>query len=167
MNFTNLEQQIRQMLSASEADALGRVEQVCRFLHHHVEYYNWVGVYFAVHSRKELVLGPFVGEPTDHIRIPFGRGICGQAVQSEETFLIQDVAAQDNYLSCSIHVKSEIVVPVFRGDRVLAEIDIDSHVRDAFSEDDRWFLESVAQMISPLMPDYDLDDPFADVVIPY
>jgi GAF domain-containing protein len=155
------------MLSASKKDALGRVDQVCHILQQEVEHYHWVGIYFAVSSRKELVLGPFVGEPTDHIRIPFGRGICGQAADREETFIVQDVSAQDNYLSCGVKVKSEIVVPVFRDGKVLAEIDIDSHQKDCFSADDQWFLESVAQMISPFIPDYDLENPFQDVVIPF
>jgi GAF domain-containing protein len=59
-------------------------------------------------QERQLVLGPYVGEPTDHTRIAFGQGICGQAAEREETFVIQDVSREDNYLSCSIAVKATL-----------------------------------------------------------
>jgi L-methionine (R)-S-oxide reductase len=128
-----------------------RLKKICKLLAGTVDYYNWVGFYIAEPGLRELVLGPYVGAPTDHIRIPYGRGICGQAADLEKTFLIQDVSKEANYLSCSILVRSEIVVPVFRHSRVVAEIDVDSHHVAPFQPDDRQFLESLAVVIEPLI----------------
>lgn len=102
-------------------------------------------------GEKELVLGPYVGEPTEHTRIPFGKGICGQAADRKETIVIRDVTGQDNYLSCSIRVRSEIVVPIFRKEKVIGEIDIDSHTVGPFSREDSEFLERVAELVGPLL----------------
>lgn len=123
---------------------------LCRFLSERFPQYSWVGFYIVEPGTRELVLGPFVGEPTEHVRIPFGRGICGQAAEREETFVVQDVERESNYLSCSPFVKSEIVVPVFSDGAVAAELDIDSHLRGAFTPEDRAFLEAVAEAAAPL-----------------
>src|SRR5690606_15079806 len=103
---------------------------ICELLADEVPTFNWVGCYVADPSGKEeLVLGPFVGASTDHTRIPFGKGICGQVALSHQTFVAQDVAAEENYLSCSIGVQSEIVVPIMKGDVFVAQLDIDSHTK--------------------------------------
>ncbi|MFP4374396.1 MAG: GAF domain-containing protein [Spirochaetaceae bacterium] len=140
-------------LLAADASSGTRLQRVCNLLAERVPHYDWFGFYLTVRGRRELALGPFSGEPTDHVRIPFGRGICGQAAEREETFVVQDVAAADNYLSCSIHVKSEIVVPVFQDGVVVGEIDIDSHVTEPFTEADTVFLESLAERVAPLVSD--------------
>jgi len=129
------------------------LQLVCTLLHTDVSHYDWVGFYIAVPDEKLLVLGPYEGAPTDHVRIPYGRGICGQAAERLETFVVADVGAQDNYLACSIHVKSEIVVPVFRDGAFVAEIDIDSHTVDAFTPEDRVFLTELAEMCAPWIPE--------------
>jgi L-methionine (R)-S-oxide reductase len=123
---------------------------LCTILHNNVPGYDWVGIYFADSSKKELILGPFRGEPTDHIRIPFGRGICGLAAERGTTVVVGDVSGETNYLACSLEVKSEIVVPVTKSGRFVAEIDIDSHRLNTFDESDREFLEKIAEMISGL-----------------
>ena len=99
---------------------------------------------------KELILGPFEGAPTEHTRIPFGQGICGQVAEDKQTNIVQDVAQEDNYLSCSINVKSEIVVPIFKNETFIGEIDIDSCEIAPFTDEDEKFLEKVANMISKL-----------------
>ena len=110
---------------------------VCELLEKEVAHYDWVGFYLVDPEKaRELVLGPFVGAPTEHTNIAFGQGICGQAADTEMTFVIQDVTAETNYLSCSPHVKSEIVVPIFKDGVVAGEIDIDSHVIEPFTDDD-------------------------------
>lgn len=134
------------------------LQLVCTYLQHTVDHYDWFGFYIAVPEERLLVLGPYEGAPTDHLRIPYGRGICGQAAERLETFLVDDVNAQDNYLSCSINVKSEIVVPVFRDGAFIAEIDIDSHVANAFSDDDSLFLEELANLCAPYIPKIEKDD---------
>jgi len=117
-----------------------------------VSYYSWVGFYVVDKDRKnELVLGPFEGEPTEHIRIPFGRGICGQAAAVRETFLVQDVSKETNYLSCSANVKSEIVIPIFKKGKVVGELDIDSHVLSPFTKEDEAFLKKISEMVSKIL----------------
>ena len=115
-----------------------------------INYYNWVGFYFANPEAKTLHLGPYVGAPTDHTVIPFGKGICGQVAVSNENFLVPDVTAQDNYIACSFTVKSEIVVPLFVNGKNIGQIDIDSQVLDPFTEADERFLEFVNQQVATL-----------------
>lgn len=128
-----------------------RLREVCRLLRREVPHYDWVGFYLVdPASPRELVLGPFDGAPTDHTRIAFGQGICGQAAKLRDTFVIQDVSRETNYLSCSPHVKSEIVVPVFKDGAVAGEIDIDSHALAPFMPQDRKFLEKAARVLAEL-----------------
>ena len=100
--------------------------------------------------KNELILGPYDGEPTEHTRINFGQGICGQAAETKETFLVQDVSQETNYLACSPKVKSEIVVPIFSEGEVVGEIDIDSHSISPFTDEDQMFIEEVAKLIADL-----------------
>tara|TARA_B100000614_G_scaffold259497_1_gene284220 strand:+ start:880 stop:1404 length:525 start_codon:yes stop_codon:yes gene_type:complete len=152
IDFDDLLERCRAELERGAERHVG-LQLVCDLLHREVPHYDWFGFYLAVPEERVLVLGPYQGEPTDHVRIPYGRGICGQAAERRDTFLVDDVAAQDNYLSCSIHVRSEIVVPVFEGDEVVAEIDIDSHRTAAFTDADRRFLEQLASLVVPHLPD--------------
>ncbi len=128
-----------------------RLKKICKLLSSSVAHYDWVGFYITEPGHRELVLGPYVGSPTDHIRIPFGRGICGQAADVKNTVLVQDVSQESNYLSCSIHVRAEIVVPVIRKDLVVAEIDIDSHTSSPFTEEDERFLSALAVLVEPII----------------
>ena len=125
--------------------------EICRVLKEKISYYNWVGFYLiAPHKERELVLGPFLGAPTDHVRIHFGEGICGQAAEKEVSFIVQDVNLETNYLSCSPEVKSEILSPIFKNGKVVGEIDIDSHTVNPFNHEDQLFLEKIAEICSPL-----------------
>jgi L-methionine (R)-S-oxide reductase len=129
-----------------------KLEVVCNLLSRNVPGYDWVGFYLVDQKRKrELVLGPFVGESTEHMRIPFGSGICGQAADTEKTFIVQDVTKEDNYLACSPKVRSEIVIPIFRNGELVGELDIDSHTPSAFSERDDGFLTRVGELVSHLI----------------
>ncbi|MDX9955528.1 MAG: GAF domain-containing protein [Anaerolineae bacterium] len=141
-----------QAILASQLEREAQLMAVCRILAERVPTYDWVGFYLVDpdHAR-ELVLGPFVGAPTEHTHIKFGQGICGQAAEREQTFVIQDVSAETNYLSCSAHVKSEIVIPVFRDGGVVGELDIDSHTLAPFSATDRQILEQIAALVAPLL----------------
>jgi L-methionine (R)-S-oxide reductase len=96
---------------------------------------------------ETLILGPFVGDPTPHIRIPVTQGICGAAVATGETVIVDDVNSDPRYLSCSIKTKSEIVVPIYAHGKVIGEIDIDSHSPAVFTKEDRAFLEEVARIV--------------------
>lgn len=123
---------------------------ICKLISKEVETFDWVGFYFADPDGKdELVLGPFVGEPTDHTRIPYGRGICGQVAVSHQTFVSQNVHEEENYIACSVDVQSEIVVPVIKDDKFVAQIDIDSNTRGSITKEQRAFLEQVAELLKP------------------
>ena len=122
---------------------------ICELLDDEVEVFDWVGFYLVdPDADRELVLGPYVGEPTDHTRIPFGRGICGQAAESLETYVVQDVSKEDNYLACSVDVKAEIVVPILKEGKLLGELDIDSHSKDSITPDHRNMLEEIAEKVA-------------------
>jgi L-methionine (R)-S-oxide reductase len=124
---------------------------ICTLLKESVPHYDWVGFYrVEQESERELVLGPYVGEPTEHKRIPFGRGICGQAAEKEEMFVVQDISKEGDYLSCNSKVKSEIVVPIFKNGKIMGELDIDSHSLSAFTEQDKEFLEKVCVKVADL-----------------
>ncbi len=129
-----------------------KLKDICKLLRNKVSYYDWVGFYLVDDVKKdELVLGPFSGAPTDHTRIPFGKGICGQAASSGRTFLVPDVSKENNYLSCSSSVLSEIVVPILRKGEILGELDIDSHEISPFSPQDQEFLERICGIIEKIL----------------
>lgn len=128
------------------------LQSVCDVLKDNVPHYDWVGFYLTdPNAERELILGSFAGAPTEHVRIAFGQGICGQAAQRKQTFIVPDVAKEQNYLSCSPTVKSEIVLPILREGEVMGELDIDSHTINAFSEADRQFLLKVCYAVSRVL----------------
>ena len=119
---------------------------VCDYLQKNINGYDWVGFYF--HSNDKLVLKTYSGLKTDHTIIPFGKGICGQTAESNQPIIVKDVNEEDNYLSCNINVKSEIVVPIFVNDKNIGQIDIDSNIIDRFNNDDLNFLKKINSLIS-------------------
>jgi L-methionine (R)-S-oxide reductase len=134
----------------AEAQWQSAVMAAWRALRARRRHYHWVGLYLL--SGRELQLGPFVGAPTEHRRIPVGRGVCGAAVEQDQNINVPDVTALDNYLQCSPKVQSELVVLVrdARNGRVLGEIDVDSHKPAAFTADDERLLERIAQRLANL-----------------
>jgi L-methionine (R)-S-oxide reductase len=131
---------------AAAPTAESAMQQAVRLLKDAIPHYTWVGIY--VLEGNELVLGPYIGKPSPHTRIPLGRGICGAAATEKATIVVDDVNADPRYLACSIETKSEIVVPILRGADVLGEIDIDSDRPAAFGPPDRALLEPVAAMLA-------------------
>ncbi len=149
-----MEQLKKQLLTALDAegkDNNAKLQEVCEILDREISYFNWTGFYFKNGDKQELILGPYVGAPTDHTIIPYGRGICGQVAVSNETFVVPDVHEQDNYLSCSIDTKAEIVVPIMKDGENIGQIDIDSHTVDPFTAEDRELLEWLCEEISDIM----------------
>ncbi|WP_055435058.1 GAF domain-containing protein [Lacinutrix algicola] len=151
MIFDTLKPQVEAILSNNKNTTDERLLKVCELLDANISYYNWVGFYFKNGDKNELKIGPYVGEPTDHTIIPFGKGICGQVAVSNENFVVPDVAAQDNYIACSISVKAEIVVPIFVNGENIGQIDIDSGTPDPFTEKDERFLEFVCAKVSEIL----------------
>jgi GAF domain-containing protein len=112
--------------------------------------YAWVGIYLL--DGEHLQLGPFLGKPSPHTRIPLDQGICGAAATHRETIIVDDVDVDPRYLACSLETRSEIVVPIMRGSRVLGEIDIDSDKKAAFGRADRELLEAAAALLAAKFP---------------
>lgn len=147
---TDLLNEVQQII-AKEGNRNEKLQRICELLHDNIDVFDWVGFYQVdPEAERELVLGPYVGEETDHTRIPFGKGICGQAADTLETYVVQDVSKEDNYLACSVHVKAEIVVPVMKGDIFVAELDIDSHTQDSITEKHRAMLEEICNIVAQL-----------------
>jgi GAF domain-containing protein len=140
--------EVRGVIEA-EPDATRAMEATVRLLKRRMPDYTWVGIYLC--DSNELVLGPFVGKPSPHTRIPLGRGICGAAATSKETIIVDDVNEDPRYLACSVDTRSEIVVPILSGrgeNSVLGEIDVDSDRRAAFGARDRELLEGIAALLA-------------------
>lgn len=150
MTFEDLKPKVIEITSNTILSREEKLLKICELLSNSIDYYDWVGFYFAHHETKTLHLGPYVGAETDHTVIPFGKGICGQVAVSNANFVVPDVAAQDNYIACSFTVKSEIVVPLFVNGENIGQIDIDSHVLNPFTEADERFLEFVNEEVSKL-----------------
>lgn len=131
------------------SNARSALEAVVGLLYASIPYYDWVGIYL-LDKENVLKLGPYRGEPSPHSVIRVENGICGAAAREKRTIIVKDVNADPRYLACSIKTKSEIVVPIMRGDEVVGEIDIDSDRIDAFSGSDRALLETISASLSEL-----------------
>ena len=140
-----LKEQIVSAIAAAP-DAQAAMQETVRLLKERLPYYTWAGIYLM--DGDDLVLGPYLGKPSPHTRIPLNQGICGAAASQRATIIVDDVHSDPRYLACSIETKSEIVVPIMDGERVLGEIDIDSDTPAAFGADDRALLEDVARALA-------------------
>ena len=143
-NFNRVLSLIEELTSRKEPFALQRL---CQILKEEIYHYDWVGFYVLDPEKQELILGPFAGKPTEHTRIAVGKGVCGQVAESGKTMMVQDVTQESNYIACSLDVQSEIVVPVLKDGRFVAELDIDSHSPAPFTGEDVLFLEKVCSLV--------------------
>lgn len=127
------------------------IAEVCRFLRHEFSHYHWVGVYRK--EGTELVLDGWEGDqPTEHVRIPIDKGLCGRAARENRTVIVDDVNAAPEYLACFLDTRAEIVVPIrATSGEVLGEIDIDGKVVKAYDVSDQRFLEQVAGKLAPAL----------------
>lgn len=105
----------------------------------------WVGAYLA--KDDQLVLGPFQG-PVACTRIPFHRGVCGASYTQQQTILVPDVEAFPGHIACSSDSRSEIVVPVLKGGKVLMVLDVDSNRLNDFDETDKLYLEQLSELMA-------------------
>ena len=116
-------------------------------LHQSNPRFHWTGIY-ELYPDNVLRLGPFIGAPTDHVFIAVGRGICGTAVAEKRNIVVPDVSKAPEYLACSTATRSELVVLIRKGDRIFAQIDIDSHDLDAFDTATVAEVEQVADYLA-------------------
>jgi L-methionine (R)-S-oxide reductase len=144
-DFTEVFQKITDLVKTNPEDLLFRI---CELLKQEVYHYDWVGFYVLDQEKNELVLGPYVGKPTQHTSITVGKGICGQVAESGKTMVVQDVTQVENYISCGLDVQSEIVVSVLKDGKFVAELDIDSHSPAPFTPDDSVFLAKVCDLLT-------------------
>ena len=148
--FEKLKSEITVLIENSK-EVNQTLTSICDTLKSKIPHYDWVGFYFKNDKKRELVLGPYAGKPTDHSTIPFGKGICGQVAVNNKNFVVPDVQTQDNYIACSLEVKSEIVIPIFVKGENIGQIDIDSNTLNPFSKADETFLEFVCAKVATLL----------------
>ncbi len=145
--FAALLEEIDQLAGNARSD-IALKQAIVQAVAENLAHYNWIGFYMLdPEDGSMLVLGPFHGEPTQHTHIPGTQGICGSAVVRNETVVVEDVASDPRYLSCSLDTRSEIVTPIRVRGRVVGEIDVDSHALNAFHSEDRVFLEKCADIV--------------------
>jgi GAF domain-containing protein len=150
MSFKDLKYEISELIEKS-CTTKDTLLHICRLLKSNVPGYDWVGFYFRNGQKKELLLGPYAGNRTEHTTIPFGKGICGQVAVNNQNFVVPDVKAQDNYIACSLTVKSEIVIPIFVNGENIGQIDIDSNTLNSFTKADEVFLEFVCTKVASIL----------------
>jgi L-methionine (R)-S-oxide reductase len=146
----NLEQYLSELnlIIDQESDACRALQQICTKIQEELNNYDWIGFYFMNNTSQKLHLGPYAGKATEHNIINFGSGICGQVAISGETYLSGDVSTEENYIACSIDVKSEIVVPLYLNDELIGQIDIDSNQARAFNKKDDDFLKALNKCLA-------------------
>jgi L-methionine (R)-S-oxide reductase len=137
---------LKKLVEQGGKDALADAMQ---YLSTHRKDYHWVGIYKL--EGDTLVLGPYVGPTTDHVRIPVGRGVCGTAVAENKNQVVPDVRELDNYLACNLQTRSEIVVLIREPGtgRILGQIDVDGQAVNAFGKEEEGFLTNVAELLAP------------------
>ncbi len=127
-------------LIADETDTIANLANICAVLKYGMEGFFWVGFYFI--KGNELVLGPYQG-PVACTRIQLTKGVCGAAATQKETIIVPDVDKFPGHIACSSLSKSEIVIPLFNGDKVIGVLDIDSDSLNMFDEVDKRYLEEI------------------------
>lgn len=139
--YRELAQQLAGLLEG-ERDPIANAANTAALLYHTLSDLNWAGFYF-LHKTNELVLGPFQGKPAC-VRIAVGQGVCGTAVARRESVLVADVFAFPGHIACDSASRSELVVPLIAGDRILGVLDLDSPHPSRFDPEDQAGIERLA-----------------------
>lgn len=152
----------REIRDRAAADSDSILRHAVERIHEDGAHCDWVGIYLL--KDDELVLHNFIGKPTEHTRIAVGRGVCGTAVAEGRDINVPDVTALDNYLACSTETRSEIVVLIRTGERILGQIDIDSDQPAAFDEEDERQLKRIADALADVLAEKPgAEDPSGEV----
>jgi L-methionine (R)-S-oxide reductase len=131
-------------LLAGESDAIANAANTSALIYHSLPDLNWAGFYF-LRDNEELVLGPFQGKPAC-VRIAVGRGVCGTAAARRVPMLVDDVLAFPGHIACDSASRSELVVPLIAGERILGVLDLDSPHPGRFDAQDRDGVQKLAEI---------------------
>jgi L-methionine (R)-S-oxide reductase len=140
--YSQLAEQLRSLLTG-ERDFIANAANFSSLLYHSLPDVNWVGFYLV--KEGELVLGPFQGKPAC-IRIAIGKGVCGTAAERRQTVLVDNVHDFPGHIACDSESKSEIVVPLVEGERLLGVLDVDSPSLARFTEEDAEGLDKLVEI---------------------
>ncbi|AOY61676.1 GAF domain-containing protein [Xanthomonas citri pv. glycines] len=132
-----------QALVHGEPDRIANAANLAALIFHSLPSLNWAGFYF--YDGRELVVGPFQGLPAC-VRIPLDKGVCGAAASTRQSQRIADVDAFPGHIACDSASRSELVIPLVKGDALIGVLDLDSPELDRFDADDQRGLEAVAQL---------------------
>ena len=147
-DYSEIREQIAAVLDG-EPSRTARLATIACMLHNAFDDYFWTGFYMVDPDRpRELVIGPYQGT-LGCLRISFGRGVCGTAAAEGVTQVVEDVHAFPGHIACDARSESEIVVPVWEGDRLIGVLDVDSTTRGAFTAHDAAALERIVQLVAP------------------
>ena len=136
---------IAQSLMQGEEDLIARMANLAALLHHEFGFW-WTGFY-RTEGSSQLILGPFQG-PLACTRIDYGRGVCGTSWAERRTIIVPDVEQFPGHIACSSESRSEIVVPVWQHDEIVAVLDIDSHELGTFDQTDQDYLEQIVKLLA-------------------
>ena|SRR5215470_10016478 len=131
-SYANLVAQLRSLLK-DEYNFIANTANFSSLVYNALPDVNWAGFYLL--QDHELILGPFQGKPAC-VRIPLGKGVCGFAAKQCETVIVPDVSEFPGHIACDPESKSEIVIPLFDGERVLGVLDVDSATLGRFDDQD-------------------------------
>lgn len=140
--YGQLVEQARALLDG-ERDRVANAANLSALVNQALPQLNWVGFYFF--DGTELVVGPFQGLPAC-VRIPLDKGVCGAAASSRQTQRVADVHEFPGHIACDAASRSEVVVPLVRGEQLIGVFDLDSPVPDRFDADDQAGLEALARV---------------------
>ncbi len=146
-NYELVLKQLRALING-ENNLIANLSNASALLNQFLEDVNWVGFYLT--EGNQLVLGPFQGLPAC-VRIPFGRGVCGTAAETQQTQLVADVHQFPGHIACDAASQSEIVVPIVKDDKLIGVLDIDSPIKNRFDELDQAYLEKFVEALLEAM----------------
>ncbi|MFQ3854108.1 GAF domain-containing protein [Staphylococcus parequorum] len=142
-NYDLLQKQVASLIE-DESNLIAILSNVSALLNDSLDQINWVGFYLI--ENNELILGPFQGHPAC-VHIAIGKGVCGTAVETNESQLVEDVNAFPGHIACDANSKSEVVVPIHKGNQVIGVLDIDAPIINRFSNTDKIALEEIVSII--------------------
>lgn len=142
-NYSLLKKQVASLIEG-EDNRIAILSNISALLNDNLDQINWVGFYLI--ENEELILGPFQGHPAC-VHIEIGKGVCGTAVATKTSQVVEDVHQFPGHIACDANSKSEIVVPIFKNEEVIGVLDIDAPITHRFTDEDKTHLEEIVKII--------------------